>query len=230
MFINSNGKALGPAFTSRHVKELYPMFWDRSLRLMKAMQEQGERTDTETDKYITVEVSSWASKATLSIIEEAAMGVDLKSIEDPKEPLRLTYQTIMKPGVLSQVVQFLSVFCPLWLTRNIPTALNRAVEKNESLIRDICVAQIEHIESLEKDGSPLPNTIISTLVKSKQFSTAEIVEQMKTFIFAGHETTATALTWAVYLLCKHPDMQKRSVIHFLYLRGGVGLKRFRFPA
>ena len=185
------------------------MFWDRSLRLMKAMQEQGERTETDTDNYITVEVSSWASKATLSIIEEAAMGVDLRSIEDPKEPLRLTYQTIMKPGVPSQVVQFLSVFCPLWLTRNIPTALNRAVEKNESLIRDICEAQIEHIESLEKDGSPLPDTIISTLVKSKQFSTAEIVEQMKTFIFAGHETTATALTWAVYLLCKHPEMQKR---------------------
>ena len=185
------------------------MFWDRSLRLMKAMQAQGEHTDTDSENYVTVEVSSWASKATLSIIEEAAMGVDLRSIEDPEVPLRLTYQTIMKPGVLSQVVQFLSVFCPLWLTRNIPTALNIAVKKNEALIRDICVAQMDHIELLEKDGSPLPNTILSTLVKSKQFSTAEIVEQMKTFIFAGHETTATALTWAVYLLCKHPDMQKR---------------------
>lgn len=32
---------------------------------------------------------------------------------------------------------------------------------------------------------------------------------MMTFLAAGHETTASALTWAVYLLAKHPEMQRR---------------------
>lgn len=32
---------------------------------------------------------------------------------------------------------------------------------------------------------------------------------MMTFLAAGHETTASALTWTVYLLAKHPEMQRR---------------------
>lgn len=30
-----------------------------------------------------------------------------------------------------------------------------------------------------------------------------------TFLVAGHETTATAMIWALYLLCKHPEMQQK---------------------
>jgi len=30
-----------------------------------------------------------------------------------------------------------------------------------------------------------------------------------TFLVTGHETTAGALTWAIYLLCKNPSMQNR---------------------
>ena len=208
-------KSLNPAFGFRHIKELYPMFWDRSLRLIKALEEQGEHTDSDSDKYITVEVQEWASKATLSIIEEAALGIDTNAIEDPKEPLGLTYRTLLNPGKLSKVVQFLGLFFPAWLIGNIATPLNRAIERNASLVMDISGAQKELIESPEQDMNINPNTVIATLVKSKQFSPPEIVEQMRLVLIAGHETTATALTWAIYLLTQHPDMQKRQVCPFL---------------
>lgn len=32
---------------------------------------------------------------------------------------------------------------------------------------------------------------------------------MMTFLLAGHETTATAMIWAIYLLCKHKDVQDK---------------------
>jgi cytochrome P450 len=41
-------------------------------------------------------------------------------------------------------------------------------------------------------------------------SRADIRNEMVTFVLAGHETTATALTWAFYLLAKHPDFQRRA--------------------
>jgi cytochrome P450 len=35
-------------------------------------------------------------------------------------------------------------------------------------------------------------------------STSEIVDQLKTFFFAGHDTTASALSWSYYFLSHHP--------------------------
>ncbi len=37
----------------------------------------------------------------------------------------------------------------------------------------------------------------------------ELVHNLATFILAGHETTAVALTWTLWLLAKYPDVQDR---------------------
>ncbi len=43
----------------------------------------------------------------------------------------------------------------------------------------------------------------------KTFSTAEMVDQVAIFFLAGHETSASALGWTLYLLATHPDWQQR---------------------
>lgn len=201
-------KSLMPAFTFRHVKDLYPMFWNRSQRVVDAIKEQGERSDTDSGETIVVEVNNWASKATLSIIEHAAMGTDTDAIEDPAQPLGLTYRIMMTPGFVTEATTMLSMWLPGWLIWNLPNKFNRALKQNAQLVKDICTTQKSNIESLKQGVHP-DSTIISTAVTSKQFSLRELVEQMKTFLIAGHETTATALTWAVYLLTQHPQMQQR---------------------
>ncbi|QFT92845.1 Pentalenene oxygenase [Roseovarius sp. THAF9] len=42
-----------------------------------------------------------------------------------------------------------------------------------------------------------------------RFDTAEMVDQVAIFFLAGHETSASALAWALYLLAMHPDWQER---------------------
>jgi cytochrome P450 len=37
----------------------------------------------------------------------------------------------------------------------------------------------------------------------------ELLDECLTFVLAGHETTSTALSWALYLLCEHPEWQAR---------------------
>ena len=41
------------------------------------------------------------------------------------------------------------------------------------------------------------------------FSASEMVDQVAIFFLAGHETSASALAWALYLLATHPDWQMR---------------------
>ena len=43
----------------------------------------------------------------------------------------------------------------------------------------------------------------------ERFETAEMVDQVAIFFLAGHETSASALSWALYLLATHPDAQDR---------------------
>ena len=40
-------------------------------------------------------------------------------------------------------------------------------------------------------------------------SDEQIVDNLLTFLLAGHETTAKALTWTLYLLARAPEWQER---------------------
>ena len=51
--------------------------------------------------------------------------------------------------------------------------------------------------------------ILSVALESGGFTEENLIDQMMTFLAAGHETTATAMTWAIYMLCLNPDMQTR---------------------
>ena len=43
----------------------------------------------------------------------------------------------------------------------------------------------------------------------KELSLDDIQEEVDTFMFEGHDTTAAAMTWATYLIGRHPGVQRR---------------------
>ena len=61
-------------------------------------------------------------------------------------------------------------------------------------------SQIQKIEDTRKD-------ILSLLVKSNDFTDHELAHQVLTFLAAGHETTSSTLSWCIYLLAQHPEIQ-----------------------
>lgn len=45
---------------------------------------------------------------------------------------------------------------------------------------------------------------------NRWISLEDIVDECKTFYFAGHETTSSLLGWSIFLLAIHKDWQKRA--------------------
>ena len=214
-------KNLMPAFAFRHVKDLYPTFWSKSREAVHAMTEKvktiGQKEAVLTapeNKSVSrepdvIEVGEWASRATLDIIGVAGMGQDFGAIQDPNTPLNKTYRSLFKPTRQAQILGFLSLFLPGWFLKNLPIKRNGDIVEAAKVIRATCRQLIRtKKEKLEKKELT-DIDILSVAMESGGFTEENLVDQLMTFLAAGHETTASAMTWAIYMLCLNPDVQTR---------------------
>jgi len=55
-----------------------------------------------------------------------------------------------------------------------------------------------------------------------QLTDQQVRDELMGLFIAGHETTATALTWALYLLAKHPEIQQKLYEHVAGIVKGDG--------
>jgi cytochrome P450 len=216
-------KNLMPAFAFRHIKDLYATFWQKSREGVQAMTEQvlldatknpipsedPEKAGEFEPKRAVMEVGNWASRITLDIIGIAGLGRDFGAIRDPGNKLNRTYQELFKPSPQAQVLGLLTLFLPGWLVGILPVKRNGDVREASLFIRSVCRDLIR--EKKEKLARKELNDvdILSVALESGGFTDENLVDQLMTFLAAGHETTATAMTWATYLLCLYPDVQSR---------------------
>ncbi|OGE46646.1 hypothetical protein PENARI_c153G08078, partial [Penicillium arizonense] len=199
-------KSLNLAFSPRHIENLHAMFWSKSLDMVSLI-EKDFATRTNGDN--TIKISDWSSRVTLDIIGQAGMGVEFDSLENPQSTLYQAYRKLMTP---SKSEKLLSVFCILFLQPKliyrIPTRRNREIKASQQTIRDAARRVIQQ-RMAEKETVETKIDIVSLALSSKAFTEEGLVDQAMAFLSAGHETTAAALQWSVYALCKYPDVQMR---------------------
>ncbi|KAG9248335.1 cytochrome P450 monooxygenase-like protein [Calycina marina] len=207
-------KNLMPAFAFRHIKDLYPVFWNKSRDAVVQMTEDFEKAavkniEQDAQSQWTFEVGEWASRATLDIIGIAALGEDFGSIADPDTELSKTYRIVFKPSKAAQLLGLLGLLLPSWLVTRLPIKRNGEIEAAAAIIRATCRQRIRDKRNKLEKNALTDVDILSIALKSGGFSEENLVDQMMTFLAAGHETTATAMTWAIYMLCLNPDIQTR---------------------
>ena len=61
----------------------------------------------------------------------------------------------------------------------------------------------------DSQDEDLLSLLVGARDRGEQLDDAEIRDQVLIFLLAGHDTTAIALTFALYLLGRHPDAQRR---------------------
>lgn len=92
-----------------------------------------------------------------------------------------------------------------------PRRWSRYLRETETVSRMI----EELIDKRLKEGSQDYDDLLSLLIDARDeetgepFSRQQVIDEVKTFIAAGHETTAHGLTWMFYLLAKNPDAEAR---------------------
>lgn len=74
-----------------------------------------------------------------------------------------------------------------------------------------------------------PDDLLSLMLQSADPETGlglnetEVIDNLLTFIAAGHETTALALTWTFHLLTHHPEVEARILAEVAEVTGGAPL-------
>lgn len=208
-------KTLLPAFAYRHVKELYGPMWEIAGFAVASLTEAvATRPEIEKQPY-TVAIAQWASKVTLDIIFVAGIGQDIDSVrnEDTKyKTLRQTYKSVFSQSSQDFILFFLRVWViPGWVFPYVPLKRNIELRQAAQTLRDICRDLIRQKKSdLESElADKTEKDILTVALSYGGFTEDELIEQLLTFLAAGHETTATSLTWACYVLAKNPEMQSR---------------------
>jgi cytochrome P450 len=223
-------KDLMPAFAYRHVKDLYPVFWGKSRELVECLRvaskesessptsekmqnvfEDSKKVAADVPKHAPgiIDVGEWASRATLDIIGLSGMGRDFDSLQDPSNQLNQHYRSVFEAGRVGRLLQILGVFLPFWLVKRIPVKRNHEMNDASEFIKQTCRDLIKQKRQAMQEKERTQVDILSVALESGNFTDEDLVNQMMTFLVAGHETTATAMIWALYLLCQNPDIQRK---------------------
>eukprot|EP01118_Nematostelium_gracile_P009851 TRINITY_DN3336_c0_g1_i4.p1 TRINITY_DN3336_c0_g1~~TRINITY_DN3336_c0_g1_i4.p1 ORF type:complete len:478 (+),score=123.71 TRINITY_DN3336_c0_g1_i4:103-1434(+) len=88
--------------------------------------------------------------------------------------------------------------------------IGRRIQKNSGTLNR---SGNDYIESERKKGDYTANELVSLLFKMQEdygeISNTYILDEVKTFLAAGHETTASTLGWTSYLLAENTSVQQK---------------------
>ncbi len=149
-------------------------------------------------------------RLTLAIVAETLFGVDVDDrASDVGEALDMALQRFIdKMGLIS-------LFDRFPLPRNI--RFNRVRRRLDGIIYDIIHER--------RGASHAGNDLISMLLQAQDedgagMSDLQLRDEVMTLFLAGHETTAIALSWTLYLLAQHPKIEQNLVDEIDTVLGG----------
>lgn len=194
-------------FWRRQRKLAQPAFYKQHLALMVEM--MGSETKGLLDKWasekenIPIDITKDILNLTLGIVTKALFSADVKHrLEGISEALN----DIMHyaDDILKSFVRF-----PLSFPTPANRRFKRAVQTVEEIIYDIIDARRQE---LKRNPKVRYDDLLDMLIHTKDEETGETMtdkqlrDEVTTIFMAGHETTANALSWALYLLAQHSEV------------------------
>ncbi|MBQ0766957.1 MAG: cytochrome P450 [Sulfitobacter litoralis] len=190
-------RIIDPAFEGGRLRETFPAIWDAAeAAAARLAPHDGEPLEAEAQ----------TSHAAADVIFRTLFSIPIEHhmAREVFDEFK-TYQR-------SQPILNIAAFVPLprWLPRLFRQDTKRSAAKIRQLITALTA---ERMEAIKAGTAPddLATKIMTTPdpEDGSTFTTEEMVDQVAIFFLAGHETSASALAWAMYLVATHPDWQDR---------------------
>lgn len=204
-------KALTPGFSIASIRTLAPIFWRKAFLMAKLWDD--EISHSKNKNTSSFEVLEWLNRATLDIITEAGFGTEVNSLEHPETPLREAYRKVFVFDGLSRMMHGLQTLFPV--TKYLPVKMNRDMNASRSIILG---SATKIITEKQASANPADKDILALMVRDNlKLQTAgetglsfeTMRDQVMTFLGAGHDTTATGVTWTLHLISKHKEVQAK---------------------
>ena len=148
-----------------------------------------------------VDLDAESRKLSLRALGRSVLGIELdQRADEVDQPLRVALKYAMGRAVRP-------VRAPRWLPTPAARRARAASAKVHRLAREILLA----CRADPSRVAPLVHALIAARdpVTGESLTDEEICEELIIFLFAGHDTIATTLTYAMWALGRHPEYQNR---------------------
>mmetsp|Transcript_30083 Transcript_30083/g.48492 ORF Transcript_30083/g.48492 Transcript_30083/m.48492 type:complete len:528 (-) Transcript_30083:576-2159(-) len=209
-------RIVSKAFSFDAVHKLYPTFVEQADILLSAWT-QVCAANTDQGNRTILDIGSQMNYVSLDIIGLTAFGYAFESLKGAECEVRKAYNKIMPmAGNMSVIPIFLKMF-PILNFLPVPSFLqvHRAQKTLQTLVRrivDVKAARFTNISDQDLSRSDLLDLMIQSGAnnnESARLSNEELADNVQTFLFAGHDTISSALSWAHYLLALNPEKRSK---------------------
>lgn len=187
-------RIIDPAFEGGRLRDTFPAMVDAA-RSAVARMPVGE-----------VEVEEQASHAAADVIFRTLFSIPIE--HEVASQVFHQFREHQRTQPILNLAAFVRL--PRWF----PRLHKRATLVTAGNIRDLIAGLTARRAAAIAAGTApddLATKIMTTAdpVTAERFGTDEMVDQVAIFFLAGHETSASALAWGLYLLATHPEAQER---------------------
>lgn len=190
-------RLIDPAFEGGRLRDTYPAMWaagQAAIARLERVANAGE----------PLQIDSHMSHATADVIFRTLFSVPIE--HETAGAVFSAFQDYQNTQPLLNLAAFLPL--PNWMPRLHRRRTRRAANRIRDLIRDLVAMRRQQLAA-----GTAPDDLATKIMTARDpesgqgFTDAEMVDQVAVFFLAGHETSASALGWALYLLAIDPQTQ-----------------------
>ncbi len=190
-------RIIDPSFEGGRLKDTFPAMLAASEACVDRLRPQVGQI---------VEAEEITSHAAADVIFRTLFSVPIEN--DVATQVFNRFRAFQRAQPLLNIAAFLQL--PRWL----PRLHSRATRQNAAEIRDLLKKLTTERATAIKAGHA-PDDLATKIMTAKDpltgngFDTEEMIDQVAIFFLAGHETSASALAWSLYLMALYPEWQER---------------------